>query len=73
MENNYWKIEGVNEIFRTLQDAKYHIYVGYTPQEVRKYLQYMDINHYVKGKCVSYVRITIKNDKPHYSTINKLM
>ena len=58
---SYWTIDGVNQVFRTLEDAKDYIAFNYTPQEVRKYLQYNDICHIVNGKWISYVRITIKN------------
>ena len=31
-------IDGENNIFKTLSEAKYHIYIAYTPKERIKYL-----------------------------------
>lgn len=33
MKKSYYQIDGVNETFRTLYDAKHHVYVAYTPKE----------------------------------------
>lgn len=33
----YYQIDGNNEEFKTLRDAKYHIWVAYTPNERIKY------------------------------------
>lgn len=38
MRNLYYQIDGVNELFATLKDAKFHIYVAYTDKERAKYL-----------------------------------
>lgn len=31
-------IDGENTVFRTLSEAKYHVYIAYTPKERIKYL-----------------------------------
>ncbi len=35
----YYQIDGDNNLFATLRDAKHHIYVAYTERERVKYLQ----------------------------------
>jgi hypothetical protein len=37
MRANYYIIDGINERFDTLGDAKYHIWFAYTPNERIKY------------------------------------
>ena len=38
MKNNHYRIDGDNNVFNTLRDAKRHIYVAYTAREAVKYL-----------------------------------
>lgn len=33
MRNIYYQIDGVNELFTTLKDAKFYVYVAYTDKE----------------------------------------
>lgn len=39
----YYRIDGVNEEFRTLSAAKYHVYIAYTGKERIKELKNTDI------------------------------
>ena len=37
MRADYYMIDGVNDVFESLRDAKYHIYFAYTPNERIRY------------------------------------
>lgn len=62
MKTNYWTIEGLNEIFETLNDAKWHVEIAFTPKERVKYLQHTSIAHQVNDVLISTVAIKIDDN-----------
>ena len=68
---NYWAIDGVNEYFNTLSDAKYHCEIAYTPNERLKYLDNSEIYQIKDGELHSTVTIHTDDEgnlsfsKPH--------
>ena len=60
-------IDGENNIFKTLSEAKYHIYIAYTPKERIKYLNEACIVGFdTKNEYRSYTPIKI-DDEGGYS------
>lgn len=73
MKKNFWTIDGINEIFESLSDAKWHVEIAFTPSERMKYLRNTNINHIVNGECVSTVSVKINdNGKFGFGKIVKL-
>lgn len=65
---NYWNIDGDNNEFATLREAKSHIWLAYTDKE-RKQLHNETITHVVKGVAVGLVIIYVDgNGKATYSS-----
>ena len=62
MKNNFWTLDGANEAFETLNDAKWHVEIAYTPAERMKYLRNARISHIVNGECVSTVAVKIDDN-----------
>lgn len=54
---NYWAIDGDNNIFDTLSEAKYHCDIAYTPKERIKYLNNTEIYQIKNGELHSIVTI----------------
>ena len=54
---NYWAIDGVNECFNTLSEAKYYCDIAYTPKERIKYLNNTEICHFKNNELCSTVII----------------
>lgn len=54
---DYWAIDGVNEYFNTLSDAKYHCEIAYTPKERIKYLNNTEIFQIKNNELYSTVTI----------------
>lgn len=68
----YWQIDGDNNIFATLSDAKYHIWLAYTPDERKKYLRNTQITHVINEQIFSTVEIRISDSgKPSYGRVIK--
>lgn len=61
-KKNYFLIDGVNEEFETLNDAKHHIYIAYTPKERVKDLSGSSILHIINDEEASYTPIYVKKD-----------
>lgn len=69
----YWQIDGDNNIFRTLRDAKHHIWNAYTLNECKKYLNNCNICRFVGGEIVSSVTIRVsEKGEVTYSRAKKL-
>lgn len=62
MKNNYWTIDGINEVFESLKDAKWHVEIAFTNNERVKYLTNAYISHIVNDEVVSNVKINIDSD-----------
>jgi hypothetical protein len=62
MKNNYWTIDGINEAFESLKDAKWHVEIAFTNNERVKWLTNTSISHIVNGEVVSTVKINIDSD-----------
>lgn len=62
MKNNYWTIDGINEVFESLKDAKWHVEIAFTNNERVKYLTNTSISHIVNDEVVSTVKINIDSD-----------
>lgn len=60
--NTYYQIDGVNEIFTTLKDAKFHIYVAYTDKERAKYLPSSNITKVVNQQAVTYTPVIVEDN-----------
>lgn len=59
MKRNYYQIDGVNEKFETLWDAKHHVYIAYTPKERIRELKGTYISHVRNEDVVSITPIYI--------------
>lgn len=55
----YYQIDGDNNLFSTLHDAKRHVSVAYTERERLKYLQGSVICYVVRGVVRSFTPIII--------------
>lgn len=62
---NCWRIDGVDEAFRTLEDAKCYI-ANYTENDLRG-LRDCSIAHFVGDDVISLVRIIIDDKGVRYS------
>lgn len=62
MRNRYYQIDGVNELFATLKDAKYYIYVAFTDKERAKYLPTSKITKVVNGQAVTYTPVIVEDN-----------
>lgn len=58
----YYIIDGNNNVFSTLRDAKFHIWCAYTAKERIKYLQDATICKVHNDEIVSYTPIRIDED-----------
>ena len=56
---HYWMIDGNNNVFRTLKDAKNYIWIAYTPNECKKYLNGNNICHVVNDEVTTVVEISV--------------
>lgn len=61
MRNTYYQIDGVNELFATLKDAKYYIYVAFTDKERARYLRDTNICKVVNGKTSTVTPIIVSD------------
>lgn len=61
MRNRYYHIDGVNELFATLKDAKFHVYVAYTDKERAIYLRDANICKVVNGETVTTTQIFVSD------------
>lgn len=59
MRNRYYQIDGINETFATLKDAKFHVYVAYTDKERAKYLRDTNICKVVNGETSTVTPILV--------------
>lgn len=59
MRKVYYQIDGEEEQFFTLRDAKFHVYIAYTKQERIKDLKGCSIFKYVDGEIVSETKIIV--------------
>lgn len=62
MRNTYYQIDGVNGLFATLKDAKFHIYVAYTDKERAKYLPSSKITKVVNRQAVTYTPVIVDDN-----------
>lgn len=65
-------IDGCNESFATLSDAKWHCMVAYTDSERSRYLDGACIVHIEKGKVVSVVEVIVSDGKVKFSKPTRL-
>lgn len=65
MRNVYYQIDGVNELFATLKDAKFYVYVAYTDKERVSYLRDTNICKVVNGETATVTPINV-SDKGKY-------
>lgn len=71
-KKNYWRIDGDNNIFNTLKDAKHHVWLGYTPRERIINLDQQSIYHVINGDVVSYVEMKTTDDgEVRYGRVKK--
>lgn len=68
----YYRIDGVNEIFRTLKNAKYHVWVAYTQRERFEYLHDAYICKVVNDEVVTMTKINVTTDGYSFSKTIKL-
>ena len=62
MKTTHYRIDGVNEMFRTMADAKHHVWVAYTQRERRMYLRGCMICKIVNEEVVSMTPIIVEDD-----------
>lgn len=62
MRNLYYIIDGINETFATLKDAKFHVYVAYTDKERAKYLRDTNICKVVNGETSTVTDILVDDN-----------
>lgn len=62
MKTTHYRIDGVNHIFRTMADAKHHVWVAYTQRERRMYLRDCMICKIVNEEVVSMTPIIVEDD-----------
>lgn len=62
MKKKYYQIDGVNEVFNTLKNAKWHIYVSYTDKERAKYLRDANICKVVNGETSTVTPIIVSDN-----------
>ena len=63
---SYWRIDGVNDTFRTLEDAKDYISTAYTVREASM-LNGCSITHFAGEEIISEVRISANGNGVSYS------
>lgn len=59
MKKSYYQIDGVNEKFRTLYNAKHHVYIAYTPNERIRELYGTCITQVKKDEVISMTPVRI--------------
>lgn len=59
MKNRYYQIDGVNEVFATLKDAKFYVYVAFTDKERAKYLRDTNICKVINGETSTVTAILV--------------
>lgn len=62
MRKLYYIIDGINETFATLKDAKFHVYVAYTDKERAKYLLDTNICKVVNGETSTVTPIIVSEE-----------
>lgn len=62
MKTTHYCIDGVNEMFRSLADAKHHVSIAYTQRERRMYLRGCMICKVVNEEVVSVTPIIVEDD-----------
>ena len=55
----YYQIDGDNNVFPSLHEAKWHCEIAYTPRERLRYLQDTCIIKVVNEEAVSYTRVNV--------------
>lgn len=68
----YYKIEGVNDTFRTLTNAKHHVCVAFTQRERVKYLTNYSICKIVGERIVTKTPILVTNDAYSFGKTKRL-
>lgn len=68
----YYIIDGDNNTFDTLRDAKFHIDIAYTPQEQKKYLHDTYIVGMQGDREISQTKITVTDKGVKYGITEKL-
>lgn len=61
MRNTYYQIDGVNDLFATLKDAKFYVYVAYTDRERAKDLADANIWKIVDGETSTVTPIIVSD------------
>lgn len=68
----YYQIDGDNNIFRTLKEAKYHVWIAYTQKERVKYLSDTYITKVVGEEVVTITKIKVNNESYSFGKTIKL-
>lgn len=58
----YYRIDGENEIFRSLRNAKHHVWLAYTKDERKKYLNGSSIVKIENDEVVTMTPIIVTED-----------
>ena len=58
---SYWLLDGHDNKFPTLLAAKYECYLRYESWEALAYLKDKEISHFIDGRCISKVSITVSS------------
>lgn len=68
----YYRIDGDNNVFSTLRDAKHHVWVAYTQNERRKYLSDACIYKIINDDVVTMTPINVTNDSYSFGKTKRL-
>lgn len=62
MKTAHYRIDGVNDVFRTLAEAKHHVWIAYTQRERRQYLHGCSIVRVENEEVVSTTPIIVEDE-----------
>lgn len=67
-----YRIDGENQVFDTLKDAKHHVWIAYTQQERIKYLMGGCIYGIRNDECVTTTAIIVGRDGYRFGKTEKI-
>jgi hypothetical protein len=68
----FYKIDGCDEVFRSLRNAKHHVWIAYTHSERFKELQNVDIIKYKDDVAVTKTPIIVTSDGYSFGKTTRL-
>lgn len=68
----YYTIDGDNNVWRTLRDAKHHVWIAYTQKERLKYLSGSYIVKYINDVAVTETPIVVNENGYTFGKTKKI-